>query len=110
MQEFDTPDDVIRTWPSTLTFSPDGRYLVLAAWQHQVLDTTNYIVMGRLLAIHVDDALFDGDRIETARLDPVGRMAGSLYATMGKPFSLKRPTYAGLLEDGAPPMEPSGGR
>ena len=77
---------------------------------HQVLDTNNYIVMGRVLAIHVDDGLFDGDRIETARLDPVGRMAGSLYAAMGEPFSLKRPTYAGLLKDGTPPMEPLRGR
>ena len=34
MQAFDVPEDASRTWPSTLTFSPDGRYLVMAASPH----------------------------------------------------------------------------
>jgi WD40 repeat protein len=46
MQAIDIPSKVSRTWPSTLTFSPDGRYLVMAAWTHQVLDTAT----GRWLA------------------------------------------------------------
>jgi len=37
-------------------------------------------------------------------------MAGSLYAAMGEVFSLKRPTWRGLLQAGESPMEPSGGR
>jgi flavin reductase (DIM6/NTAB) family NADH-FMN oxidoreductase RutF len=77
---------------------------------HRVADTANFIVMGEIVALHVAERLFDGDRVETARLDPVGRMAGSLYAAMGDVFSLKRPTYRGLLEAGEVPMEPSGGR
>jgi flavin reductase (DIM6/NTAB) family NADH-FMN oxidoreductase RutF len=77
---------------------------------HRVADTRNFIVMGEVVALHIVERLFDGDRVETARLDPVGRMAGSLYAAMGEVFSLKRPTYRGLLEAGESPMEPSGGR
>jgi flavin reductase (DIM6/NTAB) family NADH-FMN oxidoreductase RutF len=76
----------------------------------RVLETDNFIVMGQVVAFHIDESLFDGDRVQTARLDPVGRLAGSLYAEMGKVFSLERPTYRGLLEAGEQPMERSGGR
>jgi hypothetical protein len=37
-------------------------------------------------------------------------MAGSLYAEMGKVFSLERPTFSKLQEAGEGPMEPLGGR
>lgn len=74
----------------------------------QVADTNNFIVMGQVVAFHIAEALFKGDRVETARLDPVGRLAGSLYATMGDVFSLERPTFRGLLEAGESPMERSG--
>jgi flavin reductase (DIM6/NTAB) family NADH-FMN oxidoreductase RutF len=77
---------------------------------YRVGATDNAIVMGEIVALHVADNLFDGDRVETARLDPVGRMDGSLYAAMGHVFSLKRPTWRGLLEAGESPMESSGGR
>ena len=77
---------------------------------HQVADTENYIVLGRVLVFHIADELFDGDRVRTERLDPVGRLAGSLYAEMGTVFSLARPTYNGLLEGGDEPMDPLGGR
>lgn len=46
MQAFNVPKNVTRTWPSSLTFSPDGRYLVMSAYTHQVLDT----VAGRWIA------------------------------------------------------------
>jgi flavin reductase (DIM6/NTAB) family NADH-FMN oxidoreductase RutF len=77
---------------------------------HQVLATTNYIVLGQVEAFHIADALFDGDRVRTERLEPIGRMAGSLYAEMGKVFSLERPVYRKLLEAGEAPMEPLDGR
>jgi flavin reductase (DIM6/NTAB) family NADH-FMN oxidoreductase RutF len=76
----------------------------------RVLETENFIVMGQVVAFHVDEALFEGDRVRTARLNPVGRLAGTLYAEMGEVFSLERPTYRGLLEAGELPMERSGGR
>jgi flavin reductase (DIM6/NTAB) family NADH-FMN oxidoreductase RutF len=76
----------------------------------RVLDTENFIIIGRVVLFHVADELWENDRINTARLDPVGRLAGSLYAEIGKIFSLKRPTYRELIETGAEPMESSGGR
>jgi hypothetical protein len=39
MQAFPFPPGLTTYWPSTLTFGPDGRFLVMAAWAYQVLDT-----------------------------------------------------------------------
>ena len=75
----------------------------------RILESENFIVLGRVVMFHVAEAMYEDDRIDTVRLDPVGRLAGSFYAELGKIFSLKRPTYRGLLESGAEPMEPSGG-
>ena len=75
----------------------------------RILDSENFIVLGRVVHFHVAEELFDGDRVDTARLDPVGRLAGALYAELGEIFRLERPTYRGLVESGAEPMEPSGG-
>lgn len=76
----------------------------------RVLDTENFVILGRVVLFHIAESLFENDRINSARLDPVGRLAGSLYARMGEIFSLERPTYRGLIESGAEPMERSGGR
>jgi flavin reductase (DIM6/NTAB) family NADH-FMN oxidoreductase RutF len=75
----------------------------------RVLETENFLILGRVVLFHVAEELWDEDRINTGRLDPVGRLAGSLYAGIGEIFSLKRPTYRELIETGAEPMEPSGG-
>jgi flavin reductase (DIM6/NTAB) family NADH-FMN oxidoreductase RutF len=77
---------------------------------HQVLETENFIVLGQVVAFHIAEELFAGDRVRTERLDPVGRLAGSLYAGMGTVFRIERPTYKGLLEAGTEPMEPLGDR
>ena len=76
----------------------------------QVLDTENFVIFGRVVLFHVAEELWEKDRINTSWLDPVGRLAGSLYAEIGEIFSLKRPTYRELIDTGAEPMEPSGGR
>ncbi|MDQ2682579.1 MAG: flavin reductase family protein [Chloroflexota bacterium] len=72
----------------------------------QVAQTSNYLVLGEVLAIHVDPAIMVDNRIDPALLDPVGRLAGSAYATFGTVFKLERPTWAGLQEAGDKPMEP----
>ena len=76
----------------------------------RVLETENFLILGRVVQFHIAEWLYVDDRINTARLDPVGRLAGSLYAEMGSIFSLKRPTFRELIDTGAEPMEPSGGR
>jgi flavin reductase (DIM6/NTAB) family NADH-FMN oxidoreductase RutF len=51
------------------------------------------IVIGRVLHIHVDDVvLFDGDKIDLAKLKPVGRLAGMSYVRITDVFDLIRPS------------------
>jgi flavin reductase (DIM6/NTAB) family NADH-FMN oxidoreductase RutF len=70
----------------------------------QVGATDNYIVLGEVVLIHLDEHLLRDGRVDPERLRPVGRLAGSQYAHMGEVFSLKRPTYDDLLEVGRKPL------
>jgi flavin reductase (DIM6/NTAB) family NADH-FMN oxidoreductase RutF len=50
------------------------------------------IVIGRVLHLHIADSLLIGsDKIDTAKLQPVGRLAGNNYARVTETFSLVRP-------------------
>jgi len=50
------------------------------------------IVIGRIVHMHVDDDLLIGpDKIDIARLQPVGRLAGAAYAHIRDIFELPRP-------------------
>lgn len=71
---------------------------------HRVAQTNNHLVLGEVLVFHVAERIMVNGRIDTALLDPVGRLAGSLYAEMGSVFSLERPTWAGLQEAEAEPL------
>lgn len=51
-----------------------------------------HMVFGDVLLAHVDEALFDGSRIDPKALRPVGRLGGSLYTdAAGAIFKLERP-------------------
>lgn len=61
------------------------------------------VVIGRVLAVHIDDAyLKDAERahIRTDALDLVARSFGSEYIRTHDRFELPRPTWAGLKADG----------
>ena len=74
---------------------------------YEVRAGKNYIVMGEVKLIHLDPSVrADNGRVDARKLQPVCRLAGSEYASFGDVYSLERPTYAGLLEQGATPMEP----
>ena len=75
---------------------------------HQVADSANFMVLGRVVAFHIAEHLFVNGRVDTALLDPVTRLAGSLYADMGSVFSIERPTYRGLIESNLQPLPRSG--
>lgn len=50
------------------------------------------LVLGRIVLMHVDDAVLDGEqRIDARKLDLVGRMGGDLYARTTDLFELLRP-------------------
>jgi flavin reductase (DIM6/NTAB) family NADH-FMN oxidoreductase RutF len=49
------------------------------------------IVVGEVVAFHIDDSLFDGDRIQSSVIGVVARMGGGEYARTDDPFSMVRP-------------------
>ena len=48
------------------------------------------IVIGTVVAMHIDEALYSNGRIDTALLKPVGRLAGSAYARVTDVFEMAR--------------------
>ncbi|MCL6515730.1 flavin reductase family protein [Alicyclobacillus sp.] len=50
-----------------------------------------FLVLGRVVCVHVRDELWAGDRIDGARWTPVGRMAGDEYTRATDRFRLRRP-------------------
>lgn len=51
------------------------------------------LVIGEIVMFHVADELIDNGRIDATALNPIGRLAGSEYAALGKRISLKRKKY-----------------
>jgi len=49
------------------------------------------LLFGEVVYAHVDDDLLVDGKLDVRRLDAVGRLAGSHYATTGERFSLERP-------------------
>jgi len=48
------------------------------------------LVIGEVVHVHVDPAVWRDGRVDPALLDPVCRLAGTGYATLGEVFSLPR--------------------
>ena len=65
----------------------------------QIATTNNYLISGEVVRIHLHDRIMSGDRVDPAKLEPVGRLSGSLYSKQGELISLQRPTYKGLLAE-----------
>lgn len=49
------------------------------------------LVLAEVIAIHVDDAIWDGRHVNMEALSPVGRLAGSDYVRTNERFALERP-------------------
>lgn len=50
-----------------------------------------HLVIAEVVRIQVSEAVWNGDRVDPALLDPVARLAGSTYATLGSLVRLPRP-------------------
>ena len=48
------------------------------------------LVIGEVVHVHVDPGVWRDGRVDPALLDPVGRLAGTGYATLGEIFTLAR--------------------
>lgn len=63
--------------------------------QHQIVTISEevgggYIVIGKVLAVHIAEELYDNGRIDVQKLHPVGRLAGSSYCTVNDIFEVAR--------------------
>jgi flavin reductase (DIM6/NTAB) family NADH-FMN oxidoreductase RutF len=50
------------------------------------------LVIGEIVHLHIAPDIWRGGRVRPELLDPVGRLAGSLYASLGEVFSRPMPT------------------
>jgi flavin reductase (DIM6/NTAB) family NADH-FMN oxidoreductase RutF len=66
----------------------------------RIADSKCTLVLGEIVWVHIDRSVVTGDRIDPAKLQAVGRLAGSGFAHLGELFSMQRPTYKGMLDDG----------
>lgn len=58
-----------------------------------VTDGNTNIVLGRIVHAHVDPSVWKDGRVDPLLLDPVCRLSGSGYASLGTLFSLPRPEW-----------------
>jgi flavin reductase (DIM6/NTAB) family NADH-FMN oxidoreductase RutF len=96
------PDEDEFTWAG-LEATPSERVVpprVAAAKAHlecrlvQVVPAGNgNIVIGRVVHVHVDPSVWHEGRVDPVRYDPVCRLAGTGYATLGEVFKLPRPSW-----------------
>jgi len=52
-------------------------------------ETRSRLIVGEVLAFHLRDGLVQNGKIETKALDPIARIAGPRYATLGEIVTLK---------------------
>jgi flavin reductase (DIM6/NTAB) family NADH-FMN oxidoreductase RutF len=65
-----------------------------------VSDRNTHIVLGRIVHAHVDPAVWRNGRVDPRLLDPVCRLSGSGYASLGDLYSVQRPAWKNL--EGSP--------
>jgi flavin reductase (DIM6/NTAB) family NADH-FMN oxidoreductase RutF len=58
-----------------------------------VTDRNTHIVLGRIVHAHVDTSVWKEGRVDPRLLDPVCRLSGSGYASLGELFSVERPDW-----------------
>jgi len=60
----------------------------------QIVDDRNtHIVLGRIVHVHVDPSVWRDGRVDPRLLDPVCRLSGSGYATLGELVNVQRPVW-----------------
>ena len=61
-----------------------------------VTDRNTNIVLGRIVHAHVDGSVWRNGRIDPQLLDPVCRLSGSGYATLGTFVNVQRPQWTNI--------------
>jgi flavin reductase (DIM6/NTAB) family NADH-FMN oxidoreductase RutF len=50
----------------------------------------SYVIIGKVVLVHVKDELWTGDHIDISKLKPVGRLGGDYYCQIKDKFEMKR--------------------
>jgi flavin reductase (DIM6/NTAB) family NADH-FMN oxidoreductase RutF len=61
-----------------------------------VTDRNTNIVLGRIVHAHVDPSVWKNGRVDPQLLDPVCRLAGSGYASLGALVNVQRPQWSNI--------------
>jgi flavin reductase (DIM6/NTAB) family NADH-FMN oxidoreductase RutF len=61
-----------------------------------VTDPNTDIVLGRIVHAHVDPSVWKAGRVDPKLLDPVCRLSGSGYATLGDLVNVQRPQWKNI--------------
>jgi len=51
----------------------------------------NFLIIGRVLGIHIDDRFIHDGRVDTAAMQPIARLGYSEYATVTEAWRMRRP-------------------
>jgi flavin reductase (DIM6/NTAB) family NADH-FMN oxidoreductase RutF len=51
----------------------------------------NFLIIGRVLGIHIDDRFIHDGRVDTAAMQPIARLGYSEYATITEAWRMRRP-------------------
>jgi flavin reductase (DIM6/NTAB) family NADH-FMN oxidoreductase RutF len=68
-------------------------------------DGDGNLVAGEVIRVHVAERVFTNDRVDPKKLNPICRLSGSNYATLGEIITIKRPSRQDLIDQG---MQPAG--
>jgi len=65
----------------------------------QIVDDRNtHIVLGRIVHAHVDASVWRDGRVDPRLLDPVCRLSGSGYASLGELINVQRPAWKNVKD------------
>jgi flavin reductase (DIM6/NTAB) family NADH-FMN oxidoreductase RutF len=65
-----------------------------------VSDRNTHIVLGRIVHAHVDPVVWKDGRVDAKLLDPVCRLSGSGYASLGELYNVERPEWKNVQGTG----------
>lgn len=65
---------------------------------HELAVGNGHLVVGEVTHVQVDPGVWSGGRVDPALLDPVCRLAGTSYASLGELFKLPRPSWSDVAD------------
>lgn len=85
----------IDNWPLPRLKQSRVAYLCERYAIHAIGDSPQGLILGRVIAIYLDDTIVKTENqrviIDAKALDPVARLGGNDYTTLGKTITIKRP-------------------